>query len=257
MFNGNPQGGWHRTSDGLFAIKPTKALSWQDTLSSQIALKFSPSATVVDGRFASVPWMMTDFDARVPGAGSYAHSYYCYGELLSRNLQYINGPTVLSGAVEWLYAGLVDAHLAYDSDPALTLNNPYLPIFYLTKIHPLSSGIGVGSFASFFKNSTDKRTSPSTRIDQYLAAQIAYGRLGRLANASFDKSLICRSYYMMQQLQVRYAKKLPLRIAYWNGDQILTTSEALASQTYLRSQLYFNYPGDLELWVNGSNNEDW
>ena len=58
-----------------------------------------------DVHTAVQPWSYCDFDARVPGAGTFAATFYAYGQLL-RNDQQVYGPTQSEGTYQWLYAGL-------------------------------------------------------------------------------------------------------------------------------------------------------
>ncbi len=62
---------------------------------------------------------------------------------------------------------------------------------------------------------------------------------------------------MMQQAQEQYALKRPRRLAYWDGEGYQTTSRAVRSGAWSDSQLYVNYPGDIELWVNGKGDTNW
>lgn len=62
---------------------------------------------------------------------------------------------------------------------------------------------------------------------------------------------------MMRDLQKRYLLQAPERIAYWDGGGWISSSEAIQNGAYLRSQIYINYPGAVEVWVNGSAHEDW
>ncbi|MBI2950046.1 MAG: hypothetical protein HYY23_20630, partial [Verrucomicrobia bacterium] len=68
----------------------------------------------------------------------------------------------------------------------------------------------------------------------------------------------CRSYYMLQQVQARYGLKAPTRIAYWDGAQLVSVSDALLRDLpRTRRQLFVEYPGGLRLWLNDHPKENW
>jgi hypothetical protein len=130
---------------------------------------------------------------------------------------------------------------------------PFLPVFYLSRVNPLACGFGVGAYG--------EDVAPVIRqdamTDRVLADQIAYGRAGRLVPPSMGIGRQCRSYYMMRELQPRYLLQAPVRIAYWDGEAMVSTSEAIVGGALARSQIYLQYPDDLEIWVNGSEDMNW
>src|ERR1051326_8259573 len=63
---------------------------------------------------------------------------------------------------------------------------------------------------------------------------------------------------MLEQVQSRYGLKVPDRIAYWDGRRLATVSEALVQELpRKRRQLFIEYPGGLELWLNDHPTENW
>jgi AhpD family alkylhydroperoxidase len=108
--------------------------------------------------------------------------------------------------------------------------------FELMKIHPLECGYGLG-YTYYYLRDLDENwaTSPKRRdyVDLSLATTIAYGHMGRLveeaeraiptggtytidnvANTGWGLDVLTQSYYMMQQLQQRYAFVRPKLIEY-------------------------------------------
>ena len=95
---------------------------------------------------------------------------------------------------------------------------PYLPHFDLLKMHPLSVDVGMPWTASFSQGKDGWQTPEKivSSIDQFLAATIAYGHIGWLVEEAHGIRQTCRSYYMLQPLQTRYAMIKPDEIRYGN-----------------------------------------
>ena len=113
-------------------------------LAPQIKRKFDPDSAYTDVHTAVSPWGYNDYDARVPGAGTFAQTFYAYGELLRNDSRVYSGPIFSEGTYQWLYAGLADGNyaLAYDGRPLA--KEPLLPVFDLYQIHPKECDIGMG-----------------------------------------------------------------------------------------------------------------
>ena len=95
-------------------------------------------------------------------------------------------------------------------------------------------------------------------IDRFLLHTLAYGHIGWLVEEEHGISRTCRSYYMLQQVQARYGLKVPARMAYWDGTQRVSVSEALIRDLpRTRRQLFIEYPSGLQLWLNDHPTENW
>jgi hypothetical protein len=96
--------------------------------------------------------------------------------------------------------------------------------------------------------------------DRYFARTIAYGTPGGYLGGwrqPFDLYSI-RSYFMIQQLQSYYGKALIKNIQYANNKgKLLDVSAAIATDAHKRSQLKLEYDNGLEIWVNGSKEDNW
>ena len=254
--NGDWRPAWPRN----YALKPLKAVEFDALLAPQIKAKYGSNSAYTDVHTAVAPWGYNDYDARVPGAGTFAQTLYAYGELLRHDSQTYGGPIFSEGTYHWLYAGLADGNyaLAYDGRPLA--KEPLLPVFDLLQIHAKECDIGMGWTAHFCDPLGDWRKPENLdrAIDRFLLHTLAYGHLGWLVEEDFGIERACRSYYLLQQVQARYGLKVPERIAYWDGSDLVDVSAALVRDLpRTRRQLYVKYPGGLELWLNDHTNDVW
>ena len=256
---------WHpdlvqRTSDGEwrpgwprnYALKPSRAVELDAFFAPAIQSKFGTDAAYTDVHTAAAPWRYTDYDARVPGAGTFAATFYAYGELLL-NDQRVYGIAHSEGTYQWLYAGLATGNyaLCYGGlDPAL---EPLNVAFSLYQIHPREADIGM-AWEDYFLRSVPGWSSPEKidgSIDHFLAATLAYGHMGWLVMETAGIERTCRSYYMLLPVTERYAGLAPERVAYADSrGRVRSASDAWAEGFIELSRLHVSYPG-LELRVNG------
>ena len=98
-----------RVAAGVDAQLRAEALPrrWNSTSTTRkrIKEKFGTRMSYTDVHTAVAPWQYCDYDARVPGAGTMAATFYAYGQLLL-NDQRVYGPTQSEATYQWLYAGL-------------------------------------------------------------------------------------------------------------------------------------------------------
>jgi hypothetical protein len=253
-------GDWRTAWPRCYAEKPLKAVEFDALLAPQIKAKYNPNSAYTDVHTAVSPWGYNDYDARVPGAGTFAQTFYAYGELLRNDSRVYGGPIFSEGTYHWLYAGLADGNyaLAYDGRPLATA--PLLPVFDLYQIHTKECDIGMGWTAHFCDAIADwhKPENLDRAIDRFLLHTLAYGHIGWLVEEEHGIARTCRSYYMLQQVQSGYGLKAPARIAYWDGNKLVSLSEALVNDLpRTRRQLYVEYPGGLQLWLNDHPSENW
>ncbi len=255
-----PDGEWRTAWPRCYAEKPLKAVEFDALLAPQIKAKYRPDSAYTDVQTAVAPWQYNDYDARVPGAGTFAQTFYAYGELLRNDSRVYDGPIFSEGSYHWLYAGLADGNyaLAYDGRPLA--REPLLPVFDLYQIHPKECDIGMGWTANFCDAIPDwqKPENLDRAIDRFLLHTLAYGHIGWLVEESHGLARTGRSYYMLQQVQARYGLKAPTRIAYWDGTSLVSVSEALIRDLpRTRRQLLVEYPGGLQLWLNDHPSDNW
>jgi hypothetical protein len=253
--DGNLVTAWPRcySPKALFAVEMDRKLA------PLIQRKFNTNAAYTDVHTAVAPWDRTDYDARVPGAGTFAATFYAYGELLLHDQDVYDGHCWSEGHHQWLYAGLATGNYGLTYSELRLWKYPYLPHFELLKTHPLTVDIGMPWTDQFFKEKDgwNKPENIVASIDQFLAATIAYGHIGWLVEEAHGMRQTCRSYYMLQPLQSRYAMLKPEEIRYGTDNGTTTSSEAFLSGQWRKSRLFVRYPGGLRVWINGNASEPW
>ncbi|MEK7753130.1 MAG: hypothetical protein AAB654_14495 [Acidobacteriota bacterium] len=260
-----PDGEWRRAWPRNYALKPAKAVELDEYYAKRIKEKFGVKMSYTDVHSAVSPWGYCDYDARVPGAGTLAATFYAYGQLLI-NDQKVYGPTQSEATYQWLYAGLASGHYGWVYTPVNLLTHPLDVSFMLHKIHPIECEYGMG-YTYYYLTQLDKdwMKSPKKRdyVDLFLATTIGYGNMGWLVNDwglddSFGIEAMARSYYMMQQLQQQYAFVGPKTIEYADRTgKFLTPSQAHASGAIAESRLHVEYENGTHVYVNRGTQGTW
>lgn len=260
-----PDGEWRRAWPRNYALKPSKAVEFDAHYAQRIKQKYGVSMSYTDVHSAVAPWAYCDYDARVPGAGTFAATFYAYGQILL-NDQRVYGPTQSEATYQWLYAGLASGHYGWVYTKVNLLTEPLDVAFHLTKIHPLEADYGMG-YTYYYLSQIDPKWTESPRrreyVDLFLATTIGYGNLGWLVREfpeqeSFHVEAMARSYYMMQQLQQQYAFVRPKVIEYADRQgRMLSPSQAHATGAIADSRLHVVYENGTEVYVNRSSSGIW
>jgi hypothetical protein len=257
-------GEWRRAWARCYAFKPAKAVEFDDYYAQRIKQKFGVRMSYTDVHTAVGPWQYCDYDARVPGAGTMAATFYAYGQLLL-NDQRVYGPTQSEATYQWLYAGLESGSYGWVYTDLNLLTHPPDVAFQLTKIHPLEADYGMG-YTFYYLEKIDKAwtTSPQRReyLDLFLATTIAYGNLGWLAREygdnAFGVEAMARSYYMLQQLQQQYAFVRPRSIEYADAaGTFVSASQAHATGAITQARVHVSYENGTEVLVNRDPTQPW
>ena len=237
----------------LFAVEMDKKLA------PQIQKKYNTNAAYTDVHTSVSPWDRCDYDARVPGAGTFAATYYAFGELLLHDQDVYDGHCWSEGNHQWLYAGLCTGNYGLTYGGLKLWEYPYLPHFDLLKMHPLTVDIGIPWTGQFFTGKEDwnKPENLDKSIDQFIAATIAYGHMGWLVEEQYSMRRTCRSYYMLQPLQSRYIMEKPVEILYGTENGLISSSQAFLNGSWKQSRLHIRYANGLRVWINGNVKENW
>ncbi|MFW6161770.1 MAG: hypothetical protein ACODAJ_03320, partial [Planctomycetota bacterium] len=254
-----PDGNWTGAWPRCYAPKPTFAWQAEAELAPKIAEKFGANTCYSDVHTALVPWRRTDYDARVPGAGTLRATWQSYARLLWNECQAYGGPVFSEGRAHWFYAGLVTGNYAQITGRE-RWRQPPLVDFDLLKMHPLMTDFGMGMPSMFYPRHDGEWRRPRERtnpwLDRFLTSTLAFGHIGFLAlDWGFEGALKC--YYMTNAVQQHYALEPVAAIRYFDGERLLTTSAAIRTGAYKRGQVYVRYASGLELWCNLSFGDDW
>jgi len=252
-------GDWRRAWARCYNPKPARVVEVEPKLTAIIQEKFHFNTAYCDVHTAVTPWRNCDFDVRVPGAGTFAATFYAYGEIMLHQKKVWNGPVYSEGNNHWYYCGLTDGNYAQDQAAKLA-EKPWLVDFDLRKMHPLCCNFGMGNLGMFFgrrQNLGNTPEQPETRLNQFLAATLAFGHTGFLVRDGGTPNTV-RSYFSLQQIHARYAQETATEIRYADAEgNLLDTSAAVATGAFRRSQIATRYSNGLEVLVNGHPSETW
>ena len=261
-----PDGEWRRAWYRTYAMKPAKAVEMNAYYAARIEQRYGVKMSYTDVHTDNPPpWEYCDYDARVPGAGTFSATFYAYGQLLL-NDQKVYGPTQSESTFQWLFAGLQSGGYGWVYTDVNLLTHPLDVAFRVHKLNPLECDYGMGQ-TDYYLSRLDKewKTSPKRReyVDLFLATTIGYGNMGWLVkdwglDDAFGVEAMARSYYMMQQLQQQYGFQKPKTIEYADrSGGFLTPSQAHATGAIADSRLHVVYENGTEVYVNRSGSGDW
>ncbi len=242
-----PDGSWvDGSSPGRFALK-TPFLSMLAGAEPAAASNELPAA--VRPRFtASPPWTFTDYDARSPGAATFRAAWEGLADWTRAEARRQSAPVVVAAPRAWIYAGIADAYAVGDDDAAAGRGDAWLPLAPHLCLNAVLRGIGPAF---------PPPSGPADDADhRHLAAMFAHGLATRLPALDPGDERLWRLVFLSTALQRRQALRAVDRIAFGDGRQLMSASDALSSGTWRRSLVYLHYPDGLEIWVNGSR-EPW
>ena len=241
------QHAWER----CYAPKPARAVEFCERLAPTIEKKFGFSTAYCDVHTAVTPWSRVDYDARVPGAGTFAAVFCAYGEIMLLQKDAWGGPVYSEGDNHFPYCGLTDGNYAQDQRYRIS-DNPWLVDFDLLRLHDLCCNFGMGNEGMFYPGGSAP-ADRDTALDRFLAATIAFGHSGFLLHGREGE---LRSYYMIQALASLYTQTNAAAIRYADTAGALhDTSAALANGAYTRSQIVTRYADGTVTAVNGNTAE--
>ena len=257
------QHAWFR----CYAPKPSRAVEYCEKLSPINQAKFHFSTAYCDVHSSVTPWSRTDYDWRVPGAGTFAATYYAYGEIFLIQKKAWNGPVYSEGPHHCFYSGLTDGNYAQDQAYQF-MTSPWLVDFDLLKMHPLECDFGMGAPGMFAPEySPADAKEKDAFLDRFITATLAFGHPGFLPYESDDTeqrhllglergdkmSPVLRGYAMTQQIATRYTMADVASIRYVDDDgNLYETSEALAKGVSDENRLVVRYQDGTVVVANGN-----
>jgi hypothetical protein len=239
-----------------YAMKPALAVEFDAWFAPRIATRFRPTTAYTDVHTCVAPWQRVDYDARVPGAGTFAATYYAFGELLLNDQRHYAGPVFSEGGYhQWLYAGLASGNYG---QIIITPDSPLDPAFNLLKIHPLETNIGLGVGTTGWIRREDSPEAIAAQVDRYLLACLIYGHIAYLPEEPFDPRLLLRVYHLARAATSHMAGARPEAIHYARAEGgWQNLSEVQAAGVDGQERLRIRYPGGKVLYANGSRTKAW
>ena len=236
---------WNR----CYAPKPAFINEACEAILPELQRKFHFNSIYCDVHTCVTPWSRTDYDARVPGAGTFAATFYAFGELLDFERRVVGGPVYSEGGCHFMYCGLDDGNFAQDQ-PYRPDVNPWLVDFDLRRMHPLANNFGMGYPTMFYPRDW-KAPSRDVWIDRFLAATVAFGHEGYFMTGNPENEE--QGYFMLLGTGRRYCKADAREIRYADAaGNLHGTSAAVASDVYRRSQVAVRYSDGTQTAANGS-----
>ena len=241
--DGQPVHGWYR----CYSPKPVRAVEACAALSPVNQRKFGFSTAYCDVHTATTPWTRCDYDARVPGAATFAQTFYCYGEIMLLQRAAWKGPVYSEGGCHWMYCGLTDGNYAQDYGYRFT-ENPWIVDFDLLRLHPLCCNFGMGMPSMFYQEG-DVPKDRWEFIDTFLAATVAFGHPGYFVR---EHDMGVHSYAMVQAVASRYTQATAQKIRYADAEgRLMDSSAAIAAGVPRFNRVAVRYSDGTFVAANG------
>ena len=259
-----PDGNWHMRHGPV--MKPWALTEYASTVYRKRAQKFGAQVFYQDGWTSSNPSAWNDYDHRYPESGKFIDTLRALAAGWQRCRENGDGPVFSEGrGGDYYTAGLNDgdySKLPGDTNekPADEDRNELLVDFRLKKISPLSPSVSLDiGFVRWVKpwSTTMFGWKDFSLYHHFLAAQIAFGTIGMLEpyydlpddpHRYFEIAL--RGYYLLQQLQERYIMEPVAEIRYFDGERLVTSSEAILRGIYRENRLRVCYDNGLVVFIN-------
>lgn len=214
------------------------------------------------------PWgAVTDFDARVPGNGSFQNNLRNVAYVLRKDQEDF-GSSWSEGSFNWITAGYATGSYGslMTTHPGGPSKMPILPEFKLKNMNPLTVNVGMGpGLAKFFEGNeayAQPRPLPDHHdefFNQYIAAQLGYGNQVQINSQDivYGMNGWAKLYYMLRTVQRYYSFETVDLVEYWDGEKFKSTSEAVADESYLDGRLHVRYSNGLDVYVNYNAKDPW
>jgi hypothetical protein len=238
-------GEWIWQANGYLA-RPGFRLDWISQHAATLRQRYNAAALFLADHGTTPPWTAVDYDPRSRATAHFSQALFADGELLHLASTAYAGPILIEADTAPLYAGLADGLIVGGNHLQIT---PWLPAYKLLRLHTNAVFFGAGDWPTPLTEAA---------LDRYLASQLAYGQAGRLAaDPNIPDAWTQRSLYTMLAPQRRYLTQPPVQIRYHDGNQFLPVDAALTNHAGQLNRLYIEYPGQVEVRVNGSPDQHW
>lgn len=236
-----PDGGWVAGSaPGRYALRLPVVAALAAAGGSPLAAP--PDRAVRPVLAARPPWDRVDFDARVEGAATFRAAWDGLRDWLRGESQRRGTPVLCDAAWSWLYADAVDAALLDPAAATTLLEQPWLPIFALSRLNNALCTIGPPLVGASIDPDDDYRR---------LATAIAYGLALRLPPPEAAGDRLWRLVFLGAALHRRQALGRVERLSFGDGRDLASASDALATGSWRSSRIYIRHADGLEIWANG------
>lgn len=243
--------GW----DGSYQLNPLAQRISFARFTQRFIEKFGWNGCYLDETTNTPPWGLIDANRFTPGAGTYRCVLLNYGKLLQEMQDRYKGPIWSEGNADFFWTGCLDTDYAQCNVPdALPM-----PDYKIRKMNPLENLNGYDL------------TKAQNSVDYLLSAEIVNGNIGHLWGGKTNTILgsctsgypietytsLCKSYFMVRQLQEYYTGVPVKEIRYQCGNELLTSSEMLRRNLPNEGKVYEIYENGLEIWVNRNPEGSW
>lgn len=238
------------TGSGTYLFKPSLALQRAEQHAAALVEKYESDALYLGAHTARPPWDFTDCDGNLSGSTALSHSLQIQRDLLK--LLAAQHPTLGEGGNHWLYAGILQGHLARmpGENPSRI---PPVVDFDLRKMHPLQSDAGMGSIDHYYGQSipTAEKHGRSAHLSRYIAATAAFGHAVLLPDPTeWGIASALKSYFMLRKLQSQYLRVAVSSIHYCSNGNYSTLDDAMHNDAYEQGQIRVDYENGTRLYAN-------
>ncbi|MFA5814276.1 MAG: hypothetical protein WC865_01460 [Bacteroidales bacterium] len=217
-------GGWGPAWSRCYAPKVSIGWEQEAILAPQIQKIYGTNFSYCDVETCISPMDRVDYDYRAPGAGKFRSVFEYVGLTVMNERRAYQGPVYSEGGTHWFYAGLVDGNYAYMDNKL-----PVFPDFQLLKIHPLEMD-GMANVSG----------------DEYIPYALAFGTIGILSEG---RDAI-RRYAFLQPLQNSYSMIPVTEISYFDGNSLVSSSEAVRKDLIAAPKIHIKYQSGLQVFSN-------
>ena len=255
-------------------MKPWAFTEYASTLYKDRAKKYRPGVLYQDGWTSKNVSVWNDYDQRYPESGKLIDTLRALGTGWQRCRENCDGPCFSEGrGGDYYTAGLNDGDysklIEERSDQTADKDRPSLLVdFRLRKISPLCPSLTLsGGFMRWTKpwSLSIFKWDDWSLYHHFMASSIAYGVINQIEpgyhirsdpHKEFDQAL--RGYYLLQQLQQRYIMETVEEIRYFDGERLVTSSEAIVRGLYQENRLRIRYGNGLVVYINVNwDNKTW